>query len=138
MEDCTDCRQCIDNCPNGCIDEKIPLIDISRCFTFLNEVKKENHIHGKDVLKDTLLGCNICQESCPLNKDFISIKEGPLCFDIKETSDILKKSTIKRLDEDTRLKIADLGIDNYYDTIRNNLRLILNMKKAGKSSQLSR
>ena len=79
MEDCTDCRQCIDNCPNGCIDEKIPLIDISRCFTFLNEVKKENHIHGKDVLKDTLLGCNICQESCPLNKDFISIKRWSRC-----------------------------------------------------------
>jgi epoxyqueuosine reductase len=136
MEDCRDCRKCIDSCPNDCIDEKIPLIRIEGCFTFRNEIAKENYNHGKDLFKDTLLGCNICQESCPLNRDYISIREGPLCFDIEETEEIIRNPELDMLPKDTKEKIIDLGIARYYDITRKNLRDILDNRKGNRPNQL--
>jgi epoxyqueuosine reductase len=76
--DCGDCRKCLDACPTNAF-KKPYFLDANRCLSYLS-------IEHRDVVpnefishfKNTIYGCDICQEVCPYNivtTDFPILKE---------------------------------------------------------------
>lgn len=68
---CGDCRECLDACPTGALEEYI--LDSNRCISYLTiENKEEIPEEFKDNFKGWIFGCDICQEVCPWNRKFAS------------------------------------------------------------------
>lgn len=75
--DCGSCRKCLDACPTQAFDEQYKL-DAKKCLSYLS-------IEHRDLVpdsflphfKNTVYGCDVCQEVCPYNlvtTDFPMIK----------------------------------------------------------------
>ena len=64
---CGDCRACLDACPTSALPNAY-FLDASRCLSYFT-------IEHRDIVpevflpyfKDTLYGCDVCQEVCPYN-----------------------------------------------------------------------
>ncbi|MDD5484162.1 MAG: 4Fe-4S double cluster binding domain-containing protein [Kiritimatiellae bacterium] len=68
---CTNCSKCIDACPTRAIDAKGYAINPLKCISMLNRHADEPEIKLPDLpetLDKWLLGCEKCQEVCPLNR----------------------------------------------------------------------
>ncbi|MEI6748230.1 MAG: tRNA epoxyqueuosine(34) reductase QueG [Bacteroidales bacterium] len=64
---CGDCSRCIDACPTGAITDF--KIDANRCISYLTiELKDEFSPALKDIYKNWIFGCDICQDICPWNR----------------------------------------------------------------------
>lgn len=64
---CGDCTMCMDSCPTGAIESPYRL-NASRCISYHNiEIKEAVPESVRSLLGNTLYGCDICQEVCPLN-----------------------------------------------------------------------
>ena len=68
MDECENCRICLNKCPSGAIRKESFVIDAGTCITLYNEVAGEfpNWI-PKDA-HNALMGCMGCQSHCPSNK----------------------------------------------------------------------
>ncbi|MEG1870755.1 MAG: tRNA epoxyqueuosine(34) reductase QueG [Peptostreptococcaceae bacterium] len=94
-KDCNECKICIDNCPTKSImtGRKNPNI----CSSYITQKKELSKIDYK-LIKDRIFGCDICQNTCPYNKEisFSKLEEfRPLVFmnniDIKFYADLNNK-----------------------------------------------
>lgn len=65
-EGCNECQNCIGNCPTKSIMQgrKNPNI----CSSYITQKKELSKIDYK-LIKNRIFGCDICQDSCPYNKD---------------------------------------------------------------------
>lgn len=64
---CGDCRKCLDACPTQALQSDF-FLDANRCLSYLTiehrEVVPNEYL---PYFKNTLYGCDICQEVCPYN-----------------------------------------------------------------------
>lgn len=123
-EGCGDCDRCINSCPTGAIISA-GKIDSRRCLSYLTtEHKGEIEEELKPFLKETLFGCDVCQEACPYNsKKRMKSALVPEKIEIKSIKDILSldekkfdkmfgKTPIKRLGLDRLKRNATIVLEN--------------------------
>ena len=65
--DCGTCRRCMDACPTQALPRPY-FLDANKCLSYLSiehrDVVPEKYL---PFFKDSLYGCDICQEACPYN-----------------------------------------------------------------------
>lgn len=121
MDICDSCNQCINMCPTDCIDENKEIINIEKCITRIYEdegvfpewIKEDHH--------NCLMACIKCQESCPANKSFLHNIDVRASFNKEETDMLLSNTDYDKLNDETKEKLKDMGLDGYYDIFIRNL-----------------
>ncbi|MGX4587721.1 tRNA epoxyqueuosine(34) reductase QueG [Paenibacillus chitinolyticus] len=67
MDQCGECRICIDACPTGALVGPGQL-NSSRCISFVTQTKGMIPDEFKEKIGNRLYGCDTCQIVCPVNK----------------------------------------------------------------------
>jgi len=124
MEDCADCSRCAQACPTHCIPADRFLIHAENCLTFHNESPAVFPDWIRPEWHNALVGCMRCQFACPVNKNRLNIAEGPV-FSELETGLLLQKPPMENLDDQTRLKLKTVEMDDYYEVLNRNLDALL-------------
>lgn len=65
VDDCGDCRICIDACPSNALDNGY---DKSKCISEISQAKKTLNKEEIKYFKTMIYGCDICQNVCPKNQ----------------------------------------------------------------------
>jgi epoxyqueuosine reductase len=73
MDNCKNCRICMNSCPNKCISEQNFVIDVSRCLSLFNEIKGKFPEWIRPDAHNALMGCFRCQSCCPANREVIKL-----------------------------------------------------------------
>lgn len=120
MDRCKKCVVCIKRCPTNAITKDRFLIDAPRCLTYFNEGKDEFPKWIDPAWHNCLMGCMICQDICPVNKEYKNwIAKGEE-FSEEETLMILKGVSRDKLPPETLEKLRKLYLlDDYYLLQRN-------------------
>lgn len=120
MESCKRCKACMNVCPAKTICSDRFLVRAERCLTYFNEGIEDFPEWIDPAWHNCLIGCMICQDICPANKDFINyISDGPE-FKEEETENILKCVAKEKLQKETVKKLKKLYMwDDYYQISRN-------------------
>ncbi|MEA4847954.1 MAG: 4Fe-4S double cluster binding domain-containing protein [Clostridiaceae bacterium] len=124
MESCSNCTACIDNCPAGAIDKRRFLIHAQNCITNFNEYDVPMPEWISPLWHNSIVGCMKCQEACPHNAKLTDLVDERICFDEKETEMILDGSAFDNLPLETRRKISHSGMEEYYNVLPRNIRLL--------------
>lgn len=77
-EPCGDCTKCLDACPTKALREPYRL-DPQRCVTSLltsREIEREYW----EQMPNYIMGCDLCQESCPINLRLVPRESGECAF----------------------------------------------------------
>jgi epoxyqueuosine reductase len=69
LERCATCGACARACPNGCFRPDQFIVDASKCLTFLNEGQGPFPDWLDPGTHHTVVGCLLCQEACPENRN---------------------------------------------------------------------
>jgi epoxyqueuosine reductase len=69
MDLCQKCTICMQRCPGGAIRTDQFVVDIKRCITLYNEVPGELPDWMPANAHNSVMGCMICQASCPVNRE---------------------------------------------------------------------
>jgi len=75
---CGSCTRCIDACPTEAI---LPdrTVDSNRCISYLTIELKENiPVEMRHKIKDWVFGCDICQQVCPWNLQFVDAPQSDI------------------------------------------------------------
>ncbi len=132
LENCMKCSLCKDSCPTQAIgDDRFPL-HVDRCLAYQNERVAEWPDFVRYAKNSCLVGCLICQNICPFNKDFIHVGATlSACFDRKETAYILGSGGIheRATEQHVYQKLAKLGLGRYNKFIVRNLQAYIHLTK---------
>lgn len=125
MEACEKCTACVRKCPTGAILEDRFLIDASRCLTYLNEGPGRFPRWVDSAWHSCMVGCMVCQDVCPANRDQTGwITEGRE-FSEKETSTVLDATSLEGLPLETVEKLKGLPMLDDFRAFRRNLSVLL-------------
>lgn len=99
---CGDCTKCLDACPTQALTNAYEL-DAAKCISYLS-IEKRDTVDNQYLksFKDTLYGCDICQEVCPYN--FVT-------SDFKKIRDFQKKHS--QFSKITAIDIAKMDTHQY-------------------------
>ncbi len=67
LKECQNCFVCRNNCPYNCISDNISVIDIEHCLSLYNEIEDPFPEWIEDKYHNSLIGCMLCQDKCPVN-----------------------------------------------------------------------
>jgi epoxyqueuosine reductase len=128
MDRCADCIVCRKKCPADVITEDRFLIDASRCITYHNEGDDEFPEWIRPEWHNCVIGCMICQDVCPANREFKDwIVKGPE-FSEEETRMVLDADSLENLPPGIIKQLKAYGL--FHDgQLPRNLRAL--MDKAG-------
>lgn len=123
---CGTCTKCIDACPTNALVSPYNL-DAKRCLSYLTIEYKNPFINfDSELLKNSIFGCDICQDVCPINKKFSKptlvqeFNPNPLIFEkTKEEWKNLSKSEFKKLFKNTALERTG------YDRLKRNINSVI-------------
>lgn len=127
MDMCKECSACTRECPTGAIPSDRFLLRVERCITYHNEHPPEIPFPEwiDPSWHNCLVGCLHCQKVCPANKKVINwTKPGPE-FNEEETKLILNNIIFDELPVETRKKIEEFDLVNYYEILPRNLSVFL-------------
>lgn len=124
-EKCNQCRACIKYCPTKAISEERFLIKAEKCITYYNESESPFPESIKPEYHNCLIGCMICQNVCPLNKDYIDNIENILTFSEQETEEILANTPKSELSESVTDKLKMINLFEEYNLLSRNLSVLL-------------
>ncbi|MFX0086141.1 MAG: 4Fe-4S double cluster binding domain-containing protein [Candidatus Hodarchaeota archaeon] len=129
MEQCKNCKGCINSCPNKAIREDSFIVDINRCVTLYNEIEGTFPDWMDKNVHNALFGCMRCQQFCPANKSVINLFEKFENIPEEETTKILHG---KPDDDLLELLVSKLRIANdvnslkqFFPVVSRNLNVLL-------------
>ncbi len=121
---CSTCHLCIDVCPTDAISKDRFLIDNERCLSCINEVPGDFPDWIPSAAHHTLYDCLICQRACPMNKKQLDKVVDSISFSEEETSMLLDGKPIDTFSEQLKEKVYSLGLDEWYQAIPRNLKVL--------------
>ena len=124
MDECEHCRACINGCPTAAIDEDRFLLRAERCLTYMNENPGDFPGWVDPSWHNSLIGCMICQEVCPLNRTHRDWAIPGPEFSEDETSALIGGLPADRLSAVTIRKLARLGMSDAPEVLGRNLSLL--------------
>lgn len=127
MDLCEECSACVRKCPTGAIPTDRFLLRAEKCITYHNEQPGEIPFPDwiDPLWHNCLVGCLQCQKVCPANKQAKDwIEPGPI-FNEKETKLLVSEKNIDLLPEDTKKKLEDFDLKDYYEILPRNLGVFL-------------
>ncbi len=123
MDLCKECSACTNNCPTGAIPTDRFLLRVERCLTYHNENPPE--VPFPDWIDPSwhncLVGCLHCQKVCPANKKVKNWTEKGPEFSEEETKQILEGMDFDDLFPETKKKIENFDLVNYFEVLPRNL-----------------
>ncbi len=126
MDRCNKCTNCYRSCPTKAIKNDRFLIDASRCITYLNEGPDEFPDWIDPAWHNCIIGCMICQDVCPINKDFKYWITPGEEFSEEETQMILNGFPQKELPNEMIEKLKRLYMLDDYALLQRNLGVLIN------------
>ena len=123
MDRCKDCRICQTKCPTDAITSERFLLHAERCLVFHNERSLDHPFPDwiDPASHNCLIGCMLCQQFCPENKDFLEWFEGNETFSHEETGFFLDGVSADRLPATTQAKLKRLGMPDLLGVLPRNL-----------------
>ena len=129
MEHCEECTICQKLCPTGAIPSDRFLLRAERCLTFFSEWPAKYPDWLDPSWYHCLVGCLLCQKTCPVNRKFKNnIVNGPV-FSALETELILKETPECELPDETLDKLSQLDIIEYIGHLGRNLQVLINNRE---------
>ena len=127
LERCERCQVCQQSCPSGAISVDRFLLRAERCLTLWNE--KPGQIAFPDWLEDSwhncLVGCLLCQRSCPENRKMQDWYEEGAEFSDQETEMILAGAASTELPSTLKEKLERWDLFELLDILPRNLQACL-------------
>jgi epoxyqueuosine reductase len=131
MDLCSECTACIAKCPTHAISRDRFLIDADKCLTFFNEASHEFPRWLDPTWHNCLVGCMICQDVCPANKNHTSWTMPGGDFSEEETVMILDGVAQDRLPKNTAVKLQRVNMLDYYSLLKRNLGVLIENQREG-------
>ena len=126
MDQCHRCTACVKKCPTQAIHEDPFLISGERCITFFNEKSGNFPEWMKPEWHNCLIGCMICQDICPANKNQSNYIVEEEAFTPDETQMILDSVPRDKLPAPTINKLKKIYMFNDYNLLQRNLCVLIN------------
>jgi len=124
MERCNTCSNCLVACPNKCIRENNFVIKAEHCLTYFNENINDFPEWIDNNSHNSLIGCMICQNVCPINKKYKD-KEKILSISKNESELLLKEFGKINLTKKLEEKLRNINMDEYISVLPRNIRLLI-------------
>jgi epoxyqueuosine reductase len=125
LEQCNNCRACINKCPTHAIVTDQFLIKAERCLTFHNERPNEFPDWIEPSWHNCFIGCMYCQSVCPANKKFKDWVESEETFTEKETGLILSGGYGDKLPQTAVNKLKRLYLFEDSELLPRNLDVLI-------------
>lgn len=128
LELCSECTACIKKCPTSAIQQDRFLVNAGKCLTFFNEASYDFPEWLDPAWHNCLIGCMICQDVCPANKDHTTWIMPGGEFSEEETGMILQGVSKDKLPSQTREKLHKVSMLDSHDLLRRNLSVLIGKK----------
>lgn len=125
MTACTSCNQCVQACPTKALSEARFTIDAEKCITYFNEYPGAFPIWVAKEWHNAILGCNLCTESCPVNKPYIDSGAIIESFDFSESQLILSGKPYNQLPSTIQMKLNNCSLTSSYPLLSRNISVLL-------------
>jgi epoxyqueuosine reductase len=125
MDACKNCFICCKRCPTGSISKEQIIINAEKCICYMNEHKGIFPDWVNLSWHNSIVGCLLCQEACPENKNVLKqiIDMGE--FSERETEMLLNNEPLKSISSETKVKLEQLNMLVFYDCLSRNLKVLL-------------
>ncbi len=123
---CLNCRKCISACPTGALAGDRFLIRAERCLTLVNEQPGVWPDWIPASAHQCLVGCLVCQQTCPVNRKRLQFENSTPVFSEAETAKILAgdgNETDPAWNR-IRVKLTQAGLRKYVPVLTRNLRAL--------------
>jgi epoxyqueuosine reductase len=125
LEECESCGMCETLCPTSAIAPERVLLHAERCLTLANETAGDWPAWAPASAHHCLLGCLMCQRSCPANPE-LPVENTGVTFDEEESATLLAGGErLGRVWDAIRAKLETLGQPYQEAVIGRNLRALL-------------
>jgi epoxyqueuosine reductase len=123
MDRCQICQACMIECPTSAITAERFLLHAERCIVFHNEKSPDHPFPSwiDPASHNCLIGCMLCQQSCPEDKPFLDWFECNEEFSHGETALLLQGVSPDRLPAATRAKLERLDLLDSLEILPRNL-----------------
>jgi epoxyqueuosine reductase len=125
LRECEECRACANRCPTGAIERDRFLIRAERCLTYLNESEDPFPDWVDPAWHSCIVGCMVCQEVCPANRELLDFEVMGPTFSEEETGAILERTPLDELPESTLETLRQVDLQDGYDVLPRNLGALI-------------